>query len=176
MFDDNIKTDLEWTSSLDIDYQPTNIRKTSIICTIGKLRVFFRNPQGWIEIVACASLIFFFCIMSIKLLSRPKDKQCRDDQQAPWRRHEHCSHGKEERPIYLRVSAPKETKRRKENARSDPKELTAPGWIMALWCHGVMVVNSKDTALLLSCLVYARLCPCVPVSTTCVNDVLEDER
>ncbi|KAF8952997.1 Pyruvate kinase [Podila verticillata] len=35
MFDDNIKTDLEWTSSLDIDYQPTNIRKTSIICTIG---------------------------------------------------------------------------------------------------------------------------------------------
>ncbi|KAG0090919.1 Pyruvate kinase [Podila epicladia] len=35
MFDDNIKTDLEWTSSLDIDYQPSNIRKTSIICTIG---------------------------------------------------------------------------------------------------------------------------------------------
>ncbi|KAF9384621.1 Pyruvate kinase [Podila verticillata] len=35
MFDENIKTDLEWTSSLDIDYQPTNIRKTSIICTIG---------------------------------------------------------------------------------------------------------------------------------------------
>ncbi|KAF9318285.1 Pyruvate kinase, partial [Podila horticola] len=35
MFDDNIKTDLEWTSSLDIDYEPSNIRKTSIICTIG---------------------------------------------------------------------------------------------------------------------------------------------
>ncbi|KAG0274340.1 Pyruvate kinase, partial [Linnemannia gamsii] len=35
MLDDSIKTNLEWTSALDIDYQPTNTRKTSIICTIG---------------------------------------------------------------------------------------------------------------------------------------------
>ncbi|KAF8929149.1 pyruvate kinase [Dissophora ornata] len=35
MTDDSIKTNLEWTSSLDIDYQPNNTRKTSIICTIG---------------------------------------------------------------------------------------------------------------------------------------------
>ena len=35
MLDDSIKTNLEWTSALDIDYQPTNPRKTSIICTIG---------------------------------------------------------------------------------------------------------------------------------------------
>jgi len=35
MIDDSIKTNLEWTSSLDIDYQPVNTRKTSIICTIG---------------------------------------------------------------------------------------------------------------------------------------------
>lgn len=35
MLDDGIKTNLEWTSALDIDYQPTNTRKTSIICTIG---------------------------------------------------------------------------------------------------------------------------------------------
>ncbi|KAG0329190.1 Pyruvate kinase [Dissophora globulifera] len=35
MSDDSIKTNLEWTSSLDIDYQPSNTRKTSIICTIG---------------------------------------------------------------------------------------------------------------------------------------------
>ncbi|KAG0305735.1 Pyruvate kinase [Dissophora globulifera] len=36
MFNDSaIKTNLEWTSSLDIDYQPSNVRKTSIICTIG---------------------------------------------------------------------------------------------------------------------------------------------
>ncbi|KAG0335410.1 Pyruvate kinase [Podila humilis] len=35
MLDDGIKTNLEWTSSLDIDYQPQNLRKTSIICTIG---------------------------------------------------------------------------------------------------------------------------------------------
>ncbi|KAG0269372.1 Pyruvate kinase [Actinomortierella ambigua] len=33
--DDSIKTNLEWTSALDIDYQPVNLRKTSIICTIG---------------------------------------------------------------------------------------------------------------------------------------------
>ncbi|KAF9930920.1 Pyruvate kinase, partial [Modicella reniformis] len=31
----DIKTNLEWTSSLDIDYQANNSRKTSIICTIG---------------------------------------------------------------------------------------------------------------------------------------------
>ncbi|KAF9126655.1 Pyruvate kinase, partial [Mortierella sp. 14UC] len=35
MLDEGIKTNLEWTSALDIDYQPTNTRKTSIICTIG---------------------------------------------------------------------------------------------------------------------------------------------
>ncbi|KAF9923947.1 Pyruvate kinase [Linnemannia zychae] len=35
MLDDSIKTNLEWTSSLDIDYQSTKARKTSIICTIG---------------------------------------------------------------------------------------------------------------------------------------------
>ncbi|KAI1320829.1 Pyruvate kinase [Mortierella claussenii] len=35
MFKDTIKTNLEWTSSLDIDYVPKNVRKTSIICTIG---------------------------------------------------------------------------------------------------------------------------------------------
>ncbi|KAF8945603.1 Pyruvate kinase, partial [Haplosporangium gracile] len=35
MLDESIKTNLEWTSALDIDYQPTNTRKTSIICTIG---------------------------------------------------------------------------------------------------------------------------------------------
>ncbi|KAG0248636.1 Pyruvate kinase [Mortierella polycephala] len=35
MLDDSIKTNLEWASSLDIDYQPCNTRKTSIICTIG---------------------------------------------------------------------------------------------------------------------------------------------
>ncbi|KAF9351925.1 Pyruvate kinase [Mortierella sp. NVP85] len=35
MFKDTIKTNLEWTSSLDIDYVPSNTRKTSIICTIG---------------------------------------------------------------------------------------------------------------------------------------------
>ncbi|ORZ28417.1 pyruvate kinase [Lobosporangium transversale] len=35
MFRDSIKTNLEWTSSLDIDYTPKNVRKTSIICTIG---------------------------------------------------------------------------------------------------------------------------------------------
>ncbi|KAI1320939.1 Pyruvate kinase [Mortierella claussenii] len=35
MIDDSIKTNLEWTSSLDIDYVPNNTRKTSIICTIG---------------------------------------------------------------------------------------------------------------------------------------------
>ncbi|KAF9080675.1 hypothetical protein BGX23_001809 [Mortierella sp. AD031] len=36
MFDDSvIKTNLEWTSSLDIDYQNEHARKTSIICTIG---------------------------------------------------------------------------------------------------------------------------------------------
>ncbi|KAG0368429.1 pyruvate kinase [Gamsiella multidivaricata] len=35
MFNDSIKTNLEWTSSLDIDFQPKNTRKTSIICTIG---------------------------------------------------------------------------------------------------------------------------------------------
>ncbi|KAF8937606.1 pyruvate kinase [Dissophora ornata] len=35
MFSDGIMTNLEWTSSLDIDYQPNNVRKTSIICTIG---------------------------------------------------------------------------------------------------------------------------------------------
>lgn len=35
MSDNSIKTNLEWTSSLDIDYQPINARKTSIICTIG---------------------------------------------------------------------------------------------------------------------------------------------
>ncbi|KAF9196039.1 Pyruvate kinase [Haplosporangium sp. Z 27] len=35
MNDNSIKTNLEWTSSLDIDYQPNNTRKTSIICTIG---------------------------------------------------------------------------------------------------------------------------------------------
>jgi hypothetical protein len=34
-YSDDIKTNLEWTSSLDIDYQSTNARKTSIICTIG---------------------------------------------------------------------------------------------------------------------------------------------
>ncbi|KAF9438598.1 Pyruvate kinase [Entomortierella beljakovae] len=32
---ESIKTNLEWTSALDIDYVPTNPRKTSIICTIG---------------------------------------------------------------------------------------------------------------------------------------------
>ncbi|KAF9110033.1 Pyruvate kinase [Mortierella sp. AM989] len=32
---DVIMTNLEWASSLDIDYQPSNTRKTSIICTIG---------------------------------------------------------------------------------------------------------------------------------------------
>ncbi|KAI8355237.1 pyruvate kinase [Mortierella sp. GBAus27b] len=31
----DIKTNLEWTSALDIDYQASNPRKTSIICTIG---------------------------------------------------------------------------------------------------------------------------------------------
>ncbi|KAG0045483.1 Pyruvate kinase [Gryganskiella cystojenkinii] len=31
----DIKTNLEWTSSLDIDYHADNVRKTSIICTIG---------------------------------------------------------------------------------------------------------------------------------------------
>ncbi|KAF9998979.1 Pyruvate kinase [Entomortierella chlamydospora] len=35
MLEDSIKNNLEWTSSLDIDYQATNVRKTSIICTIG---------------------------------------------------------------------------------------------------------------------------------------------
>ncbi|KAF9429834.1 Pyruvate kinase [Podila epigama] len=35
MLDESIKNNLEWTSSLDIDYQPSNVRKTSIICTIG---------------------------------------------------------------------------------------------------------------------------------------------
>ncbi|KAF9273455.1 Pyruvate kinase, partial [Mortierella antarctica] len=35
MLDDSIKTNLEWMSALDIDYQPVNPRKTSIICTIG---------------------------------------------------------------------------------------------------------------------------------------------
>ncbi|KAF9289498.1 Pyruvate kinase [Linnemannia elongata] len=34
-YSDDIKTNLEWTSSLDIDFQSTNARKTSIICTIG---------------------------------------------------------------------------------------------------------------------------------------------
>ncbi|KAF9439338.1 Pyruvate kinase [Entomortierella beljakovae] len=35
MFDESIKNNLEWTSSLDIDYEAKNVRKTSIICTIG---------------------------------------------------------------------------------------------------------------------------------------------
>ncbi|KAG0261076.1 Pyruvate kinase [Mortierella polycephala] len=35
MLDDSIKTNLEWASALDIDYQPHNVRKTSIVCTIG---------------------------------------------------------------------------------------------------------------------------------------------
>ncbi|KAG0246377.1 pyruvate kinase [Mortierella sp. GBAus27b] len=35
MFKDTIKTNLEWTSSLDIDYVSSITRKTSIICTIG---------------------------------------------------------------------------------------------------------------------------------------------
>ncbi|KAK3807634.1 MAG: pyruvate kinase [Benniella sp.] len=35
MSDNTIKTNLEWTSSLDIDYQANSARKTSIICTIG---------------------------------------------------------------------------------------------------------------------------------------------
>ncbi|KAF9921892.1 Pyruvate kinase [Linnemannia zychae] len=35
MIDDTIKTNLEWNASLNIDYQPNNTRKSSIICTIG---------------------------------------------------------------------------------------------------------------------------------------------
>lgn len=49
MLDESIKTNLEWTSALDIDYQPTNTRKTSIICTIGTvsslLLVFLLGPE-----------------------------------------------------------------------------------------------------------------------------------
>jgi pyruvate kinase len=37
MSDNTIKTNLEWTSSLDIDYQANSARKTSIICTIGRV-------------------------------------------------------------------------------------------------------------------------------------------
>ncbi|KAF9900806.1 Pyruvate kinase, partial [Lobosporangium transversale] len=35
MIEDSINSSLGWMSSLDIDNQPNNTRKTSIICTIG---------------------------------------------------------------------------------------------------------------------------------------------
>jgi len=34
--DDAIKNNLEWVSNLSIDVEPDAVRKSSIICTIGK--------------------------------------------------------------------------------------------------------------------------------------------